>query len=202
MSRTILPSDGVPFLFDYCISRSDLKAELPSTAWPCRLRHVPGQSIPTLTFDPQPFRTGLEKLQIERFGSKMQDYKPPSDDPFDDTPDIDVPDASTTDYSRIYYSWKALHQQTRKNLLEFETPGFKLLSNVEGRDQVAKLVSALICDESTLKLHGCIAWATKRHCKTLLLLPTRLPFGHWPGGVAIALCRVRVFTGSGYRRNL
>ena len=98
---------------------------------------------------------GLEMLQANKFGSKMQDYKPPSDDPFDDTNDTNVLNPLMTaneDYTRIYYNWKDLHQQTRNNLLEFENPNFKLLSNVVGRDQVAKLVSALICDklDSTL----------------------------------------------------
>jgi hypothetical protein len=96
-------------------------------------------------FDPKPFQMGLEKLQANKFGSKMQDYKPPSDDPFDDTRDTDVLNPSMTeneDYTGIYYNWKDLHQQTRKNLLEFENPNFELLSEVEGRDQVAKLVSA------------------------------------------------------------
>ncbi|KDR69840.1 hypothetical protein GALMADRAFT_230492 [Galerina marginata CBS 339.88] len=129
MSQTILPSD-----------------ELPSTAWPCRLRHVPNQSIPTLMFDPKPFQEGLNNLQDKKIGSKMQDYKPLSDDPFDDTGDTNVLDPLMTeseDYAGIYYNWKDLHQKTRENLLEFENPNFKLLSNVEGRDQVAKLLGQL-----------------------------------------------------------
>jgi hypothetical protein len=132
---------------------------------------------------------GLEKLQANKFGSKMQDYKPPSDDPFDDTCDTDVPNPLMTemneDYTGIYYNWKDLHQQTRKNLLEFENPKFELLSEVEGRDQVAKLVSALICDKVDSQLYKRIAWATKRHCKTLSSLQPRLFIGR---GVAIALC--------------
>jgi len=107
---------------------------------------------------------GLEKLQAHRFASKMQDYKPPSDDPFDDTPDTTVPNplmTATEDYTGIYYNWKDLHQQTRKNLLEFENPSFKLISNAKGREQVAKLVSTLICDKLDSQLSKCIAWATK-----------------------------------------
>jgi hypothetical protein len=80
----------------------------------------------------------------------MQDYKPPSDDPFDDTLDsAKVPNellTSNEDYNDIYYNWRDLHQQTRNNLLEFENPNFELRSNAEGRDQVAKLVSTLVCD--------------------------------------------------------
>jgi hypothetical protein len=103
-----------------------------------------------LTFDPKPFRIGLEKLQVNKFGSKMQDYKPPSDDPFEDTTDTNAPNSLMTaneDYTEIYYNWKDLHQQTRKNLLEFENPNFELLPRAEGRDQVAKLVSIWICDK-------------------------------------------------------
>jgi len=80
----------------------------------------------------------------------MQDYRAPSDDPFDNTQDTNLPNPSMTaneDYTWIYYNWKDLHQQTRKNLLEFENPDFKLRSNAKGRDQVAKLVGALICDK-------------------------------------------------------
>ena len=85
----------------------------------------------------------------------MQDYKPPSDDPFDDTPDTTVPNLLMTaneDYNEIYYNWKDLHQQTRINLLEFENPNFKLLSNAEGPVQVTKLVSTLICDKPDSQL--------------------------------------------------
>lgn len=149
MSRIILPSDGA-FFVDYLVFKTDHKAELPSTAWPCRLRHVPGKSIPSLTFDPKPFRVGLEKLQAKKYGSKMQNYKPPSDNPFDDPSDSNVLNPGNEDYTKIYYNWKDLHQQTRKNLLEFEDPNFELLSNVEGREQVAKLVSALICGQTRL----------------------------------------------------
>ena len=132
----------------------------------------------------------------------MQDYKPPSDDPFDDTPDTTVPNpmTATEDYTGIYYNWKDLHQQTRKNLLEFENPAFKLPSNAEGRDQVAKLVSTMICDKLDSQLSKCIAWATKRHCKALSSLQARLSIGWW--GVAIAMCRVRVFKGPPCRGNL
>lgn len=90
--------------------------ELPSTAWRCRLRHVPGLSEATLMFDPKPFRMGLEDLQAHKFGSKMQDY----DDPFDETPDTDLPNSLMTannDYTGIYYNC----QQTRKNLFELKT---------------------------------------------------------------------------------
>ncbi len=150
MCQTILPSDGALSLFDYLVSKGDHKAELPSTAWPCRLRHVPGQSVPTLTFDPEPFRVGLKELQDKKIGLKMQDYKPPSDDPFDDTFDNNPPNPLLTaneDCTAVYYNWKDLHQQTRKNLLEFENPSFDLPSSAKGRDQVTKLVSILICDK-------------------------------------------------------
>lgn len=123
---------------------------------------------------------GLEKLKAHKFGSKMKDYKPPSDDPFDDTPDTNVPNPLTIpneDYTGIYYNWKDLHQQTRKNLLEFEKPDFHLPSNAEGRDQVAKLVSALICEKPDSQLYKCIAWATKRHRKALSSLQAWLWIG-------------------------
>lgn len=131
---------------------------------------------------------GLEKLQAHKFGLKMQDYEPPSDDPFNDIPEDNALTAANEDYIRIYYNWKDLHQQSRKNLLEFENPNFELLSHVEGRDEVAKLVSDLIYDKlnSQLSSYKCIAWATKRHCKALPSLQTRLSIGQW--GVAIALC--------------
>ena len=86
-------------------------------------------------------------LQAHKFGSKMQSYEPPSDDPFDDIPEDD---AAGEDYTRIYYNWKDLHQQSRKNLLEFENPKFELLYNVKGKTQVANLVSDLFATSSTV----------------------------------------------------
>jgi len=176
MGRIILPSDGALFFFDYAASKSDHNVELPSTAWPCRLRHVPGKCVPTLTFDPKPFRMALKNLQANKFGSKMQDYKPPSDDPFDDSSDADVPNPANEDYTAIYYSWKDLHQQTRKNLLEFEDPDFNLPSSAEGPD-VARLVGAFFFDKLDSQLNKCLARTTKRHCKTFLSLRTRLSIG-------------------------
>jgi hypothetical protein len=118
--------------------------ELPSTAWPCRLRHVPEQSIPSLTFNPEPFKKGLAKLREHGFGSKMQAYQPPADDPFADILDENAPDPTPSeDLARIHYKWKDLSKQTRENLLLFERLDFDLRSCAKGSDDVAQLVSSL-----------------------------------------------------------
>jgi hypothetical protein len=178
----------VRFLLITLSLRYDSKAELPSTAWPCRLRHVPGQSVPILTYDPEPFWRGLVKLQEHGFGSKMQNYKQPAEDPFSDILDDNMPDQISNDgLAHIYKNWRDLHKQTRENLLLFESPDFILPSRVEGRIEVAKLVS----ESSQLRLTPiftsiCIAWTTKRHCETLSSLQPRLFVGQ--RRMAIALC--------------
>ena len=124
---------------------SDLEVELPSTAWPCRLRHVLGQSTPKLTFDPVPFKMGIAKLQEHRFGSKMLTYQPPTDDdPFADILEESTLDsAQSEDLVRIYSHWKNLPKQTRRNLLQFEDPDFELRSCAEGETHVTELVRTL-----------------------------------------------------------
>ena len=148
MGRTVLPSDGALFLLSiavWLLPQVDIEAELPSTAWPCRLRHVAGQSVPRLTFDPEPFRMGIAKLQEHKFGSKLETYQPPADADFFETM---VPNsAKNEDLTSIYHRWKELPKQTRDNLLQFEDPEFKLLSYAEGGTQVTKLVRqpSLLC---------------------------------------------------------
>src|SRR6267378_3746758 len=57
--------------------------ELPSTAWPCRLRHVEGQRVPELHFQADPFLSALKRLQTHQYGQKMRTYEPPSGNIFD-----------------------------------------------------------------------------------------------------------------------
>ena len=75
MGRVILPSDGERH--DSRTHRHILSiiAELPSTVWSCRLRHVEGQTVPELQFHAEPFFIGLKKLQSHQYGQKMQNYR-------------------------------------------------------------------------------------------------------------------------------
>ena len=121
-------------------------AELPSTAWPCRLRHVEGQRVPELQFHAEPFLSALKRLQDHQYGQKMRDYEPPSENIFDwllsDAPDV-PPEPSEEDIKlrKIHREWVDLHAVTRSNLLKFESPHFYLPRQASGEQDVQNLVS-------------------------------------------------------------
>jgi len=84
MGKSILPSEGEPVNSRIPYPILSITAELPSTAWPCRIRHVEGQTVPELQFQAKPFLSALKKLQAHQFGQKMQTY--PSRAEIYDTP--------------------------------------------------------------------------------------------------------------------
>ena len=147
MGRAILPSDGEPH--DSCAPCHILSiaAELPSTAWPCRLRHVEGQTIPELQFQAEPFLVALKKLQDHQYGRKMQIYQPPQENMFEallsDAPS--EPSEEEIFLRTIHSQWIDLHAVTRDNLLKFETPGFILPRMATGERNVKILVSFMFC---------------------------------------------------------
>ena len=144
MGRAILPSDGAfvdprtphPIL--------NITAELPSTAWPCRLRHVDGQTVPELQFQAEPFLVALKKLQAHQYGRKMRTYQPPPENMFEallsDAPS--EPSEEEILLRTIHSQWIDLHAVTRDNLLKFEQPGYKLPRMATGEQNVKTLVSA------------------------------------------------------------
>ena len=145
MGRAILPSDGAfvdPHTPHPILS---IIAELPSTAWPCRLRHVEGQTVPELQFQAEPFLDALKKLQARQYGRKMQTYRPPLENMFKAL----LPDAPSEPSDEeillrtIHSQWVDLHAFTRDNLLKFETPGFKLPRMATGEQNVKTLVSPI-----------------------------------------------------------
>ena len=78
MGRMILPSDGEA-KGSRAIIILTITTELPSPACPCRLRHVEGQTVPELHFQPDPFLAALKELQVHQYGQKMKTYKPPTE---------------------------------------------------------------------------------------------------------------------------
>ena len=126
-------------------------AELPSTAWPCRLRHVENQRIPKLHFDADPFVAALRKLQGHQYGRKMATYVPTSENIFDSLLSDNPSDASSEPSEEevklrtIHREWIDLHAITRSNLLKFENPGFRLPSEATGEKDVKDLVSLVHC---------------------------------------------------------
>ena len=123
-------------------------AELPSTAWPCRLRHVEGQRVPELQFHAEPFLSALKRLQDHQYGQKMRDFKPPSENIFDsllsDAPDApSEPSKEEVKLRRIHSEWIDLHAVTRSNLLKFENPRFHLPRQASGERDVKNLVSII-----------------------------------------------------------
>jgi len=67
VGRMILPPDSESD--DSCTPYSILSitADLSSTVWPCRLRHVEGQAVPELQFQAEPFLVALRKLQAYQY---------------------------------------------------------------------------------------------------------------------------------------
>ena len=142
MSRLILPSDGEPGGFRMPHPILSITAELPCTAWPCRLRHVEGQTVPELQYQAKPFLIALKKLQEHQYGRKMQTYQPP-EDTFE--PLLSGAPSEPSDEEillrKIHSQWIDLHAVTRDNLLKFETPGFRLPRMATGEQNVKILVS-------------------------------------------------------------
>lgn len=127
-------------------SSTDHGPELPSTAWPCRLRHVDGQTKPELQFNSEPFLTPLKKLQEHQYGQKLEHYRPPPENMFDELLS-DVPSKPSEEELRlkiIHSQWVDLHRDTRRNLLKFEKPGFQLPKTATGEEEVKKLVSQTV----------------------------------------------------------
>lgn len=121
--------------------------ELPSTAWPCRLRHVPGQTVPELTFDYGPFLNGLSALQKAQYGVRIAKYKPPSDDSLYSVmfvEEVAEPTQEEVELKELYFKWADLHAATKKNLLDFENPSFQLPRGAQGHTQVTQLVRGLL----------------------------------------------------------
>ena len=117
---------------------------LPSTVWPCRLRHVQGQTEPRLEYDQRPFLLGISSLRKEKFGEKLQTYSPPSENLFDDmSSDIEKapPTEEETKLRGIHAHWINLHSQTKANLLQFEKEEFQLAEDASGEVAVTTLVS-------------------------------------------------------------
>ena len=122
-------------------------ADLPSTAWPCRLRHVEGQRVPELHFQADPFLSALKKLQDHRYGEKMRTYQPPSENLFDALLSdalfdaLSEPSEEEVELRKIHSEWIDLHAHTRSNLLKFEKPDFYLPRQATGEQDVKNLVS-------------------------------------------------------------
>ncbi|KAG8820618.1 hypothetical protein FRC19_008722 [Serendipita sp. 401] len=110
--------------------------EFPSTAWPCRVRHVEGQKEPELRYDQAPFLVALEKLRQWKHGSTMQQFKPPLyiDD---DTPE------DLVDKMKIWQRWNDLHAKSKDNLECFEDPQFQLVKSARGTEAVMNLLFQL-----------------------------------------------------------
>jgi hypothetical protein len=77
MGRSILPSDGEPDDSRTAHPTLSITTELLSTALPCRLRHVEGQTVPQLRFQAKPFLVVLKELQAHQYGWQMRAYQSP-----------------------------------------------------------------------------------------------------------------------------
>jgi hypothetical protein len=147
MGRSIFPSDGESD--DFCMPHLILSAisELHSSAWPCRIRHVQGQTDFKLQFQAEAFLTALEMLQAHQYGRKMQTYRPPPENMFGTLPSDALYETSDEEIllRTIHSQWIDVNPFTRDNLLRFETPGFELPRMATGEEDVKNLVCIVSC---------------------------------------------------------
>ena len=141
MGKSILSSEGESVNSRIPYPILSITADLPSTAWPCRIRHVEGQTVPKLQFQAKPFISALKKLRAHQYGRKVQTYPSPAE--IYDTPS--VPSDEEILLRMIHRQWGDLHTVTRNNLLKFETPGFTLPPMARGEHDVKILVSFVSC---------------------------------------------------------
>ena len=131
VGRAIFPLDGESYDPQMPHPMLSTTAELPSTAWPCRFRHVEGQKCPVLQFQAEPFLVALKELQARQYSRKMQSYQPPPEDMFEGpllSDALSDPSDEAMLLRMIHSQWVSLHAVTRDNLLKFETPGFEFTS--------------------------------------------------------------------------
>ena len=148
MGRAILPTDGERNNSCTLYHILSIIVDFPSTAWPCRLRHVDGQTIPELQFQAEPFLDALKKLQAHQYGRMMQNHPP--EDIFEAAlyDALSVPSDEEILFRTIHSQWIDLDVDTRNNLLKFETPGFTLPRMATGEENVKDLVSFMSCHSS------------------------------------------------------
>ena len=150
MGRAILPTHGEPHDSRTAYHILSIIAEFVPRTWPCRLRHVEGQTVPELQFKAEPFLVALKKLQAHQYGRMMQDYRHPPEHVFEvllcDAPS--EPSDEEILFRRIHSQWIDLHAVTRNNLLRFEKPGFRLPRMAIGEQNVKALVSFTSCHSS------------------------------------------------------
>jgi hypothetical protein len=91
----------------------------------------------------------LKKFQAHKYGQKMMNYKPPSENIFesllsDDPSDTSYePSEEEVKLRTIHSEWIDLHPITCANLLKFEDPRFRLPSMAAGEQDVKNLVSLI-----------------------------------------------------------
>jgi len=137
MGKSILSSEGESVNSRIPYPILSITAEHLSTALPCRIRHVEGQTVPKLQFQAEPFLSALKKLQAHQFGRKMLTYPSPAE--IYDTPS-DTSDEEIL-LRTIHRQWGDFRAVTRNNLLKFETSGFTLPPMASGEHDVKILVS-------------------------------------------------------------
>ena len=144
MGRMILPSDGEANSSHTPRTTLNITTELRSTVWPCRLRHVEGQTVPELHFQAGPFLSALEKLKTHQGSREMQSYQSWRENTFE---------ALLSDIDDV----------TRDNLLKFENPGFTLPQTATGEQDVKNLVSFTVDGYRHSKLNSVLARSIERH---------------------------------------
>ena len=126
----ITPGSGYCFFIRYTTSES---FAVP-TSVPCRVRHQPGLSQPTLEIAVEPFRIGLELIRQLDFTRQCSQWEVAYN-----ILSIGHPEAPES-FRQAWDAWILLPLGVKKMLTVLERPDFKLAPKTAGLDQVRTMV--------------------------------------------------------------
>ena len=133
--------------------------ELPSTAWPCKLVHKKGQVRPRLEVKTLAFNDAIRIIREKGYASKMQNYQLPSDSSLlgavmggSDSQIYNALNPEAIRLREVYYQWRRLPLNTRKNFLKFEDADFQLPDQAFGDEEVTNLVNKPTPDPFSLSI--------------------------------------------------
>jgi len=129
------------------------------TLVPCRVRHQPGLSEPTLEIAIEPFRIGLELLRQFDFTRQCSQWEVDHD-----LLSIGHPEAPES-FRRAWDAWMFVPPAVKGMLTILERPDFGLAPKTAGLDQVRKMVRTTQSAFSILT--SMKAWLPRHNCPVL-----------------------------------
>lgn len=164
-----MPSGGT-LTFYGIISYDNKSTDLPSTAWPCRIRHVPRLVEPKLEINLSDYQPTINAIREKQYGNLISRYELQrenlsrttqsrgafrrvynfltyQDDNQQESEEqhnkngVAEGDIEARKQDILYRNWIDLAPSTKQNLLIFEDEKFQLRTSVNGIKEVNDLVS-------------------------------------------------------------